>query len=206
MTPLELEKPTEISRAKRLKAHTGETHDRLDRSIMAGRPFESRERYGLFLKVQQQFHRDIDALYSNVALDTLLPELARRRRLGLVEQDLTDLGVPKPVPEAPPAFGADPDIPTATGWLYVAEGSNLGAAFLLKEAEKLGLSANFGARHLAAGPEGRALNWKTFTAALDALDLTKEEEARVTLGAEAAFRRVRSLVINVFVEEPTPTG
>ena len=33
-----------------------------------------------------------------------------------------------------------PDIPTALGWLYVAEGSNLGAAFLIKEAEKLGLS------------------------------------------------------------------
>jgi protein TonB len=53
------------------------------------------------------------------------------------------------------------------GWLYVAEGSNLGAAFLLKEAVKLNLSGSFGARHLAGAPEGRGLHWRTFTAALD---------------------------------------
>ncbi|MFC5517077.1 biliverdin-producing heme oxygenase, partial [Kaistia terrae] len=73
-------RPQEASRAKLLKAETTETHSRLDQSIMAGRPFETRERYALFLTVQHQFHRDIDALYSNPALDRLLPDLAGRRR------------------------------------------------------------------------------------------------------------------------------
>ncbi len=49
------------NRAARLKETTHETHDRLDKSIMAHRPFESQARYGLFLKVQHQFHREIDA-------------------------------------------------------------------------------------------------------------------------------------------------
>jgi heme oxygenase len=162
------------------------------------RPFESRERYALFLTVQHQFHRDIDALYSNPALDSLLPDLAGRRRFGDVEQDLGDLAVAVPTAATTPAFDGNADIPTALGWLYVAEGSNLGAAFLIKEAAKLGLSETFGARHLAGAPEGRGLHWKTFTAALDSVDLDEAEEARMIEGARAAFRRVHGLVTDVF--------
>ena len=185
-------------RWKRLKAATGGTHDRLDSRIMAAKPFESRERYGLFVQMQHAFHRDIDALYANPALDGLLPDLLGRRRLGLIEQDLADLGIAPLQLEEAPAFGADADTPTALGWLYVAEGSNLGAAFLIKEAEKLGLSEAFGARHLAGAPEGRGKHWRTFTAALDALVLTDEEEARLAEGGQAAFKRVHALADRVF--------
>jgi heme oxygenase len=183
-------------RAKRLRTATLDTHDRLDRSIMARKPFENRERYGLFVKMQHQFHREIDALYDHPTLDSLLPDLNGRRRFGQIEQDLADLGTHTPVSPTTPAFdrGAEIDLPTALGWLYVAEGSNLGAAFLLKEAAKLGLSETFGARHLAGAPEGRGLHWKTFTAALDAVTLTDWEEQRVIAGAKAAFARVQGLV------------
>ena len=184
------------NRAARLKETTHETHDRLDKSIMAHRPFESQARYGLFLKVQHQFHREIDALYSNPLLDKLLPDLAGRRRLSMIEQDLADLGIAAPSSETAPIFAnsADMDPPTALGWLYVAEGSNLGAAFLLKAAQGLGLSETFGARHLAAAPEGRGLHWKTFSAALNGVSLTESEEGRVMTGAHAAFARVQRLV------------
>ncbi len=186
----------EIGRAKRLKERTHATHERLDKAIMQHEPFASRDRYGLFVAVQHAFHRDIDALYRDRPLADLVPDLAGRRRLGLVEQDLADLRIAAPAPGAPAAFRADApvDLPTALGWLYVAEGSNLGAAFLLKEAAKLGLSENFGARHLAGAPKGRGLHWRTFTAALDAVPLTEAEENRVVAGAEAAFRRVHGLV------------
>lgn len=187
-------------RAKRLKEATHDTHDRLDKSIMAHNPFESRGRYGLFVKVQHQFHREIDALYENPVLDKLLPDLAGRRRFHLIGQDLADLGVAAPSSDAAPAFASrtDVDLPTALGWLYVAEGSNLGAAFLLKAAERLGLSETFGARHLAAAPEGRGLHWKTFTAALDGVRLTGPEDERVTAGAHNAFARVQGLVNQEF--------
>lgn len=195
-----LDKPLDLSRSKRLKAATHETHGRLDDAIMAGAPFASRERYGLFVRVQHGFHRDIDALYDDAALDALLPDLGGRRRLPLIELDLADLGIDAPASDAPAAFaaGGRADLPTALGWLYVAEGSNLGAAFLSKEAAKLGLSQDFGARHLAGAPEGRGLHWRTFTAALDAVPLSDEDEARVIAGAEAAFRRVHGLVNDAF--------
>ena len=123
-----------LGRAKRLKEATNTTHEKLDKTIMAHNPFESRERYSLFVKMQRQFHREIDALYASPALDKLLPDLEGRRRFDLIEQDLADLCMPALPSDTVPAFtkGADVDLPTALGWLYVAEGSSLGAAFLLK--------------------------------------------------------------------------
>jgi heme oxygenase len=203
MTVIDIDKSLETGRAKRLKAATNDTHDRLDHSIMDTAPFASRERYGLFVTVQHQFHQDIDAIYQSAALSRMLPDLTSRRRLGLIEQDLSDLGIVPAVGHANPEFRSDDDIdiPAALGWLYVSEGSNLGAAFLLKEAAKLGLSESFGARHLAAAPEGRGLHWKTFTAALDAAELTEPEEERAVAGARAAFARVQALVNSVLAQQ-----
>jgi heme oxygenase len=185
----------ELSRAKRLKAATHVAHEGLDGRIMTGAPFRDRTRYGLFLQVQHRFHSDIDAFYGDPALLALLPDLAERRRLPLIEQDLRDLDLPLPARHEAAATGAA--TPTALGWLYVAEGSNLGAAFLLKEAAKLGLDESNGARHLAAHPEGRGLAWKRFTTALDSVELSPDQEAQVIAGANAAFTRVRAFVEEV---------
>lgn len=183
------------SRSKRLKGLTTDTHERLDKTIMAHDPFANIENYARFLKVQYLFHRDIYALYDAPALDALLPDLKERRRFDDIVHDLKDVGAELPVADGQPNFHAgEMDLPTALGWLYVAEGSNLGAAFLLKFAAKLGLDADKGARHLAPADEGRGLHWRTFTKALDEIALTPEEEARVTAGAETAFKRVHALV------------
>jgi heme oxygenase (biliverdin-IX-beta and delta-forming) len=189
-----------VGRTKRLKEATREMHERLDKSIMMHKAFESLARYALFVKIQHQFHREIDALYANQVLDKLLPDLLGRRRFDLIELDLVDLRVTAPSLDALPAFASstEADVPTALGWLYVAEGSNLGAAILLNEVRKLGLSETFGARHLAGAPEGRGLHWKTFTVALDGVSLTDPEEERVIAGARAAFTHVQRLVNEVF--------
>lgn len=183
----------EQSRVKRLKAATRDAHGGLDSFIMAAKPFESRENFGKFVETQYLFHRDLDVFFANETLDGLLPDLKGRRRLAMIEQDLADLGLA--IPETGAARFTDEtpfDLPQAMGWLYVVEGSNLGAAFLLKDAAKLGLGEEFGARHLAGAPEGRGLHWRTFTAALDEISLTVEEEERVVAGAEAAFRAVHA--------------
>lgn len=189
-----------LTRAQRLKAATTSTHDSLDKKIMAGDPFASRERYALFVQVQYLFHRDLDALYASAELDALLPDLPGRRRFPLIVNDLVDLGSERPLLDREPVFSAGiaPDIASALGWLYVAEGSNIGAGFLYKQAEGLGLSSEFGARHLAGAPEGRGRHWRTFTAALDQLQLDDAGEARAIAGARQAFDRVRQLVDRYF--------
>lgn len=181
-------------RWRRLKEATEATHERLDHRIMASKPFASRERYGLFLKVQHAFHQDIAALYDRADLKSIFADLSDRRRSDKIAQDLADLGLEPAKAGESASPVADADLPTAVGWLYVAEGSNLGAAFLLKAAARLGLDENLGARHLAAAPEGRAVNWRKFTTALDAITLSDEEEQRLFAGAREAFARVHAFV------------
>ena len=200
MALAEIDLPTRSSLARLLKDATRSTHERLDKAIMDHEPFSSRERYIQFLKVQHEFHRQIHPLYGDATICALLPSIAGDGRLGNIEHDLSDLGAETPASATAPRFvaNAEMDLPAALGWLYVAEGSNLGAAFLFKEAEKLGFSSLFGARHLAAAPQGRGLQWKTFKAELDAVELADEQEERVVSGASAAFDHVRISLAAVF--------
>ncbi len=181
------------SRAKRLKALTSNVHEGVDRSIMSAASFANLDRYKQFLAIQYLFHRDVAALYADPRLRDVFSDLGQRYRLPLVTADMEDLDVT--VPEAGTAtFAADTpaDLGTALGWLYVAEGSNMGAALLRKEAQKLSLSDAFGARHLAPAPEGPAGHWRAFTAALDAIQLNDDEERRAGEGALEAFARVQA--------------
>lgn len=185
----------EHSRAKRLKGVTSAVHEGVDRSIMSVAAFTSSERYKKFLTIQYLFHRDVAALYAEPELQTVFPGLAQRCRLPLVMADLVALRVPVPSAGLPSfVAGAPLSLGTAIGWLYVAEGSNMGAALLRKEAHKLGLTDDLGARHLAPAPQGPAPHWRAFVAAIDATALTDDEENRATEGALQAFVRVQAHV------------
>jgi len=186
------------TRSQRLKAATSTTHDSLDKRIMSEDIFASRERFAKFVRVQYRFHRDIQALYATPVLQALLPDLEQRQRLDQIVADLGDLQQDIPAGSGI-AVAADIDLPQALGWLYVAEGSNLGGTILFKFAGKLGLGADFGASHLAAHPDGAARHWREFTAALDAIDMTDTQEAAAVEGANAAFRTVRGYVEQEFV-------
>ncbi|WP_251476863.1 biliverdin-producing heme oxygenase [Stenotrophomonas lactitubi] len=183
----------EDSRSVRLKAATRDSHGALDKRIMAGDIFADRNNFARFLRVQYRFHRSIDALYASPALNALLPDLAERRRLQQVHSDLQDLEQVLPGEDIA-ALGNDLPLPTALGWLYVAEGSNLGGTVLYKMAAALGLDRDFGARHLAAHPDGAARHWREFTAALDAVVLSPAQEQEVIDAADAAFRSVHGHV------------
>ena len=194
LTTSVVETPT-LTRTARLRAHTNPLHERLDTRIMACRPFEDRKRYGLFLRVQHPFMQQVESAYRDASINALIPGLSDRARLVLIEQDLADLAL-SPTSEAHDRQSLA--LPEALGWLYVAEGSNLGAAFLLKMALKLGLSETFGARHLAGHPEGRGLSWRRFTDDFNAIALSDAEEERADRAAADAFRFVQMRVDTVF--------
>ncbi|MFG1399544.1 biliverdin-producing heme oxygenase [Roseixanthobacter pseudopolyaromaticivorans] len=179
------------SRILRFRATSSAFHQRVDDTVMQAAPFASRQNYARFLRFQYRLHHHVAPLYAAPALRQLLPELASRARLSRVESDLLDLRLARPeVAEPAPVLA----LPEALGWLYVVEGSNMGAAFLLKAAIKLDLSEDFGARHLAAHPEGRGLHWRRFTEALDAIPLTSEEDSRAEAATVSAFSHVLDLV------------
>jgi len=181
-------------RCQRLKLASSRDHDTVDTLVMAARPFADRERYARFLHVQHAFHGSLLGLYQDATLNRWLPGLAQLSRFAAVQADMTDLGLGVPPVPAQVAVEA----PEALGWLYCSEGSNLGAAFLFKQTQQLGLDATFGARHLAAHPQGRALHWRAFVEQVDGQVLSEEEEAQAVRGAIAAFDGYRAHMRQVF--------
>lgn len=181
--------------SQRLKSATHAVHDALDKRIMSAEIFSSRENFAGFLRVQNRFHQDIAPLYASPELVGPIPELARRRRLAEIARDLSGLGQSLPLAAAGGGPGRDTPLPEALGWLYVAEGSNLGGVVLFRLAcEKPGLGQDFGARHLAAHPDGADSHWRHFTAALDAVDLSPPQVEEMVRAAEDAFRAVHGYV------------
>lgn len=178
--------------SKRLKQATHSQHERVDKAIMALQPFASREGYVAFLRVQYRFQQHTASLYHDPALAEWIADLPERCRFPTIGQDCKDLGVDTDALDGT----QDPRIrtlPEALGWLYVNEGSNLGAAFLLKYAAALELTPEFGARHLAPSDSGRGLHWRQFTAQLDAIALTEEQQRIAIKGAQDAFAYVEAL-------------
>ncbi|KAF1053608.1 MAG: hypothetical protein GAK43_01330 [Stenotrophomonas maltophilia] len=188
---------TPITRTKRLKSATTSDHDSVDSLVIGSRPFEDRERYAQFLLLQHRFHGALANIYQDAELNQLFPGLLDLWRIEAVEADLRDLGTP--VPQRPQAVAVS-DASAALGWLYCSEGSNLGAAILFKAAGELELDASFGARHLAAHPDGRALHWRSFVQQLDALPLDDSQEQQAVDGARAAFQLYRQAHQQVFGE------
>ena len=172
-----------------LKAHTRHVHDRLDQHLLGQAIFASTERYLRFLRVQWHFHD---------AVAPILRAGADDGRLALLEQDFRDLGARRPDAHAwrPQLQQASPA--TVLGWRYVAEGSTMGAAVLLKAAAGLGLHAGHGARHLCPSPLGVAEYWRRTREQLDAATLGPADTKRACIAAAEAFQFVRRCVDEEF--------
>ncbi|MGC6368946.1 biliverdin-producing heme oxygenase [Pseudomonas sp. K2I15] len=187
-------------RSQRLNQITNEPHTKLDALVKAHAPFETQANFARFVVAQYLFQSELVALYNDAELIKVIPDLAERCRAEAAKLDLGDLDTEVPAPVA----GAvkNPSKAQALGWLFVSEGSKLGAAFLIKRAVGLGLSETFGARHLGEPAGGRAEGWKSFTRTLDALDFTAEEEAEVEKGAVDAFVRFTVLLEQAYASAP----
>ncbi|WP_339470088.1 MULTISPECIES: biliverdin-producing heme oxygenase [unclassified Pseudomonas] len=187
-------------RSQRLNQITNEPHTKLDALVKAHAPFETQANFARFVVAQYLFQSELVALYNDAELIKIVPDLAERCRADAAKQDLADLDTEVPAPVA----GAvkNPSKAEALGWLFVSEGSKLGAAFLIKRAVGLGLSETFGARHLGEPAGGRAEGWKRFTRTLDALAFSAEEEAAVEKGAVDAFVRFTILLEQAYASAP----
>ncbi|HXR02340.1 MAG TPA: biliverdin-producing heme oxygenase, partial [Pseudomonas sp.] len=152
--------------------------------------------YSRFLSAQYLFQQELKALYSDPRLNELIADLPPRCRVEQAKADLHDLGAPVPAPV--PGAVANVALAEALGWLFVSEGSKLGAAFLIKRAAALNLTESFGARHLGEPAGGRADGWKRFVRLLDEVPLSEEQERQIDRGAVAAFERFNVLLQHAY--------
>lgn len=180
----------------RLKTETHNEHERMHRLMEVSRPFADRDRFARFVAAQYLFQRDVEHLFSAPGMRSAVTDLEVRGREAAALADLADLGAAVPADDRASAAVA---MPAALGWLYVSEGSTLGAAFLFKQAkEDLGLSAEFGARNLAAYPEGRMVVWRRFVASLDSEQFSAADHDQIVAGAFAAYERFGKLLQRQF--------
>ncbi|MDK4684868.1 biliverdin-producing heme oxygenase [Kingella negevensis] len=179
-----------------LKENSRATHDSVDELVMSVKPFDSKENYIKFLQLQAIFHRIVDKIYKDPALNQKIPNLAELARYDAVCQDLQDLNAQeKTVSLAIP----QPEGLATLGWLYCAEGSNVGAAFLYKDAQNnLGFTSEHGARHLAAHSEGRGKHWRGFAEQMNQLNVPREDWDTVLQGSLDAFAFYKKLVREIF--------
>jgi heme oxygenase len=191
-------------RSQRLNQITHAPHERLDKAVKANAPFETLASYTRFLSAQYLFQQELKALYTDPQLAQIVPDLAERCRAEQAKADLTDLQAEIPAPLA----GAvdDPCVAEALGWLFVSEGSKLGAAFLIKRASALNLTDSHGARHLGEPAGGRADGWKRFIRILDDLPFGPEQEQQIEAGAIAAFERFNVLLQHAYAGSAEPVS
>ena len=186
-------------RSQRLNQITHEPHTKLDALVKAHAPFETQANFARFVVAQYLFQSELVALYNDAELTAIVPDLPARCRAEAARADLADLDTEVPAPVAG-AVNA-PTQAEALGWLFVSEGSKLGAAFLIKRAVGLGLSETFGARHLAEPAGGRTEGWKRFVKTLDGLQLSAQQEAELDRGAIDAFNRFTVLLEQAYTPE-----
>ncbi|MDO5059675.1 MAG: biliverdin-producing heme oxygenase, partial [Neisseria sp.] len=147
------------------------------------------------LQLQSVFHKIVDDIYRDEALNRAIPDLESMARYQAVLEDLQDLGSEAYVFEGKLP---EPEGNKAIGWLYCAEGSNLGAAFLFKDAQKLDFTAEHGARHLAPHPDGRGKHWREFVEYLNKLGLDEAAQAEAVEGAKEAFAFYKVILRRIF--------
>lgn len=191
-----------LLRSQRLNQITHAPHEQLDKAVKAHAPFETLASYTRFLTAQYLFQEELKALYTDPQLIQIVPDLPERCRAEQAKADLIDLQTSIPAP----VTGAvqDPPVAEALGWLFVSEGSKLGAAFLIKRAVALDLSDSFGARHLGEPTGGRADGWKRFIRTLDDLPMSAEQEQQIDKGALDAFQRFNHLLEHAYAGSAEP--
>ncbi|SEQ02661.1 heme oxygenase [Devosia sp. YR412] len=170
---------TDLNLRSALRARTTQSHEELDRAVGH---FADLATYGKFTRDTYLFRRAVEASFVTAPAGWEIDPIA-----ALTAQDLADLEL-----DVPSSTDVAPAITTPAqrlGVAYVLEGSSLGARMLVREALKLGLREDFGARHLArqAGDHER---WRRFMAELDATSASHDE---VIAAAEATFRFALSI-------------
>ena len=168
-----------------LRFHTRDLHTRLDATVGA---FDSLATYRAFLIRSYQFR---------AALEPLLREpvyWAVQELSGFIRQDLDDLGVGDVVVPVGPLLPLEHA--SVLGALYVLEGSALGARLLFARAQRLGLSDQFGARHLAV-QAGDTTRWKRFVGLLGSVQL---DQAAALASAHRMFAMALSIYSEPLVE------
>jgi heme oxygenase len=178
-----------VSRRARLKAVTSEIHQAIDHGVSQGDFLVTRSGYNAYLVATLQARRSVEAQLDASGVATLYPCWESRRTTPVLEQDLADLNGAGITPGGGPK-DASPLLRRGGVWgaVYVLEGSALGARVLRRLVARLGMTPDFGARHLAHQTSDAGA-WKRFVGLLEDAPLSVAEDEDCMCAALATFGR-----------------
>lgn len=165
----------------RLRRETAERHRRAEAAMPSLAALGNREVYRATLARLYLFYSRWELATQHCEmLREVVPDLAERRRLNLLELDIRALGGS---PRGSPLSGCDVlTVPQALGALYVLEGSTLGGQ-IIRRAVAPALGTKALAFFTGHGARTGAL-WSSFVAALDRYD---GDADAVVAGADDCF-------------------
>lgn len=167
-----------VSRRHVLRQHTLQAHQQVDAAVGS---FDSRSAYARYLTGQLAFRHCVEEALARADWPAVFGAWRPLMAAPLLERDVEDLGLEDGGPRLPPLRLEAGDL---IGTVYVLEGSGLGARVLRQRAERLGFTAGYGARHLAA-QAGNQDGWRDFLHLLEAAEPFEME--RTVAAARAAF-------------------
>lgn len=177
--------PVRSGRRAALRDATAEIHAKLEMLTASAGAFADRRRYGAYLLASLNARAAVETALSNANAASVWPTFTSRCIAGLMRQDVADLGL-FVSPDMPLHNFALAGHAATLGALYVLEGSALGARMLVSQARALGLSEDFGARHLHAQAADRQI-WRDFLCVLETARLDDAGEAEAAAAACEVF-------------------
>lgn len=169
-----------------LRDRTADAHAAVDAAIGG---FDDLSGYRTYLKALAAFRAPIEQQLAALAWPDTLGGWRPNRVSAALAKDMDDLSI-TPDPSAASVLRLDGA--RLYGTLYVLEGSALGARLLFQRAQALGLSADYGARHLAL-LGGSIEGWRGFLACLEEADPFEIDDA--VEASVAAFALARAAFV-----------
>ncbi|KFI07014.1 biliverdin-producing heme oxygenase [Massilia sp. BSC265] len=176
-----------------LRTATASRHERLDSGLPLSAPFPSLDDYAAHLAMVRDWLAPLERWLGGFADGPHAePTLPATGRLGLIQADLAEPGMPEVQPLRPAADWPE-GASAAYRWgvAYVIEGSQLGGAVLY--GKLVGPLAPHPLRYLRGEAGGPGPRWRAFMLALRARVTGPAQIAEACAGACAAFDAILAL-------------
>ncbi|HLW52422.1 MAG TPA: biliverdin-producing heme oxygenase [Candidatus Angelobacter sp.] len=174
----------------RVKRETRQSHERLESIMPLGRETFSREQYVGVLKKFYGMYKPLEAELSRVADLPNDLDLAQRRKMSLIENDLRTLGFNDEQLQELPEFSAARhlSVPEALGAMYVMEGATLGGQFISRMvALQLGLDRKTGCAFFTSYGAEVGERWHKFGEVVRKRVVSQDDQDRFVTAATKTF-------------------
>ncbi len=174
----------------RLRSETRDLHSAIERQVDVMRPDLSQDQYRDLLQRFYGFYAALECRLASVpGLEAVCPDFASRKKVSLLERDLTALGMTLDAIHSLPHCGELPDLASAhqaLGCLYVTEGATLGGAMISRHvAATLKFARDSGSAFFNSYGDQRGNMWKSLTDFINALPVA--HETAVVVAARQTF-------------------